>query len=652
MTNSVILIAVAGALASSATWADIRLPSLVGDGMVLQRDTTVTVWGWADPGETVTVGFKDDKKKVRTSKAGLWQVRLGPFPAGGPYDMSLKGRNTIALRDILVGDVWLASGQSNMEFPLKRIDDFGGVENADRELATASHPTIRLFKVPRKAAVTPQQDVEATTWSVATPETVANFSAVAYLFGEELQQRYQVPIGLIESSWGGTVAEAWIGEEGLKRFPEFEPAINSLKGIDRRHAEAAYENYQQWNARHHQDDLGHIDGRAVWAGEDFDVSNWPTVGEPESTVNPELNGFDGTVWYRKEVILASAQASKNLTINLNEAGQHDETYFNGEKVGETEGWDTFRSYQVPGRLVKAGRNVIAVCMTGSQGYVGFFSEPAKMSLEVGGTTVPLSGTWSFQPGPGQNALPASKYAAFNANPNTATLLYNGMIAPLTRYSVKGAIWYQGESNADRPMQYRTLFPALIADWRRRWGYEFPFLYVQLAGFGPNRPEPAEYPWAELREAQSLALSLPHTGMATAVDVGDEHDVHPKNKQDVAHRLVLAAAHVVYGENLVSSGPVYQSMVVEGGRLRIKFSHVGSGILIKDKYGYLRGFEIAGDDARFRWAKAVKDGSDVIVWSEEVLHPAAVRYDWSNTPDGNLYNVEGLPAVPFRTDGPH
>jgi len=266
--------------------------------------------------------------------------------------------------------------------------------------------------------------------------------------------------------------------------------------------------------------------------------------------------------------------------------------------------------------------------------------------------ISLAGAWSYQPGPDLAALPGpSAYAKLQSDPNTATLLFNGMLAPLRPYRIKGVIWYQGESNADRPGQYRTLFPALINDWRSQWGYEVPFLFVQLAGFQPNKPEPAEYPWAELREAQGMTLSLAHTGMATAVDIGDEKDVHPRDKQDVAHRLVLAAAKTVYGENLVYSGPVYQSMMAEGNRIRIKFSQLGSGLLIKDKYGYVRGFEIAGSNGRFVWAQAVKDRDDVIVFNEAIRQPAAVRYDWSNTPDGNLFNKERLPALPFRTDSP-
>ena len=382
--------------------------------------------------------------------------------------MTVSGKNTVVLHDVLVGDVWLASGQSNMEFPLEGTGKWKtGVYNAETEISAANFPQVRLFQVHQRVGSTPAQDVDADGWVAATPETVGNFSAVAYLFGRELHQRYRIPVGLIEADWGGTLAEAWTSEAGLKAFPEL-----------------------------------------------------------------------------------------------------------------------------------------------------------------------------------QQSKPGS-------DPNRPTVLFNGMIDPLSHFRIKGVIWYQGEANAmdDRSAQYRRLFPALIEDWRSHWGYGVPFLFVQLAGYGHNELEPAEYSWADLREAQSMTLSLPDTGMATAIDIGDENDIHPKDKQDVAHRLVLAAAHVVYGDNVVYSGPTYQSMRIEGNHIRIKFSNIGSGLLIKDKYGYCRGFEIAAANGKFRWAQAQKEGDDVVVFNDAVSQPVAVRYDWSNTPDGSVYNKEGLPAPPFRTDAP-
>jgi sialate O-acetylesterase len=457
-------------LGPSIALGNVRLPALVGDNMVLQRDAPIAIWGWADSRETVHIRFHGQTLNTAADSAGRWKVSVGPFGAGGPYEMTIRAGNTLVIRNILIGDVWLASGQSNMEFPLAPDGVFSGVADADLEVARADFRDIRLFKLQRKFAAQPLDNAQA-EWLPVTPSSVRDFSAVAYLFGRELQQRYQVPIGLIQSTWSGTAAAPWISKESLKQFPEFQATLDSLH-----------------------------DGQGMEAG-------------------------------------------------------------------------------------------------------------------------------------------------------TATVLFNGMISPLTPYRLKGVIWYQGESDAmdHPPERYRALFPALIQDWRRQWGYDLPFLFVQLAGFGPNRSEPSEYPWASFREAQREALLLPHTGMATAVDVGEETNIHPRDKQDVAHRLALTAAKIVYGQRLVSSGPDFRSMRIERGRIRILFKDVGSGLLVKDEHGHIRGFEIAGADAKFVWAAAKLDGRDVLVSSETVPHPVAVRYDWRNTPDGNLYNKDGLPALPFRTD---
>jgi sialate O-acetylesterase len=573
--------------------------------------------------------------------------------------MVIVGKNKVTVHDVLIGDVWLASGQSNMEFTLGRgPDDYMvGVANMDQEVRDTAYPQLRLFKVHRKAGLKPADDAEADTWAVSTPETAANFSAVAYLFGREIHKRYHIPVGLIETSWGGTVAEAWISEGGLKSFPEFQQSIESLKHIDEKSATAEYDQYVKqkaaWDGQHAAEDRGRVDGHDIWAATDLNTSSWLTIVEPQTKAEEALKGFDGVVWFRKELDVPAEDARKDLSVHLAYAYKSDTTFFNGEKIGETQGGDKPKDYLVPGKLVKAGRNVIAVRIKGIDGFVGMYSDDAaKLNVEVAGEMISLAGPWSYEPGPDLAALPEpSAYAKLQSDPNKPMVLFNGMLAPLTPYRIKGAIWYQGEANADRPTQYRTLFPALIQDWRSHWGYELPFLFVQLAGFQPNKPEPTEYPWAELREAQRMALSLPATGMSTAVDIGDENDIHPRNKQDVAHRLVLAAAKVAYGENIVYSGPVYQSMQIEGNRARIKFSNLGSGLLLKDKYGYGRGFEIAGADGKFHWAQARQDAEDVVVFNSAITAPVAVRYDWSNTPDGNVFNKDGLPAVPFRTDSP-
>lgn len=655
-----VCLALVATLGCSSASSDVRLPRLIGDRMVLQRNEPVPVWGWADPGEKVQIDFHRTTSTVQADKKGKWSASLGPFPAGGPYQLKITGKNRIVLQDVLIGDVWLASGQSNMEWPVLSGSD--QVVNAEEEVAAAKFPNIRLFAVERNSALQTATDVATKGWQAVTPESVASFSAVAYFFGRELHQRHKVPIGLIESDWGGTTAEAWISKSALVEFEDFKPTLELLQEKSKAKYEAQLQQKHSWLEKHGLEDRGKVDGRYSWADPAFNAKDWPTVEfpRPVTAAGNDFDGFGGVVWFRKEILLPKEAAGCDLTLRLDQAMKDDTTFFNGEKIGETQGYAPPRNYSVPGNLVRAGRNVVTVRLVGmtdahSQ-YIGLFGPADKITAEACGTTVSLAGNWTYQPGPSLAGFPTidSTLKAIYRQDAPPTTLFNGMIHPLISYRIKGVIWYQGESNADnsrRATQYRTLFPALIQNWREQWGYDFPFLFVQLAGFGPNKPEPAEYSWAELREAQSMALALAHTGMATAIDIGDEKDIHPRNKLDVGRRLALVAAKVAYGEDIVHSGPTYQSMKVEGDRVRIKYSSVGSGLLIKDKYGYVQGFEIAGADGRFVWAHATPDEKDILVFNDSIRQPVAVRYAWTNTPDGNVFNEEGLPALPFRTDAP-
>jgi sialate O-acetylesterase len=625
--------------------ADVRLPKLVGDNMVLQQNTRLPLWGWAAPGEKVTVSFQGQKLSAKAGKDGKWTVTLSPVPAGGPYQMTIQGKNTIQIKDILVGEVWLASGQSNMEWRLS-----SNVNNFKQEIANADFPQIRLIDVNNAVAFRPLTEMESDGWKVCSPQTAGGFSAVAYFFARDLHQRYKVPIGLVTSEWGGTPAEAWTSGPALKAFPEFGKQVAEMEN-DKSDLTKQITEYnlkrEAWLKSVGDRDRGYMAGGKTWADADFDASAWKKMQLPSLWEDKNvLPDYDGVVWLRKELQVPADAAGKPITLHLASIDDTDSTSFNGRKVGSTTGYNVLRVYTVPGELVKAGRNVIAVRVVDTGGGGGIYGDEKELYASVGGKNIPLTGDWSYQAAVDVTDMPKAPFTS--ALQNSPATLFNAMIAPLIPYAIKGAIWYQGESNAGRA--YRTLFPAMIKDWRSRWGYDFPFLFVQLANYMKDKDQPADYEWAELREAQTMTLSLPNTGMAVTIDIGDPNDIHPLNKLDVGLRLAMAARKVAYGEkDAVYSGPTYASMTTEGGKVRVKFANTGSGLVVRDKYGYVRGFSVAGADKKFVWAKGYQDGNDLILYSDEVKNPVAVRYGWSNNPEGNIYNKEGLPAVPFRTD---
>ena len=492
---------------SFSAQADVQLPSVIGSNMVIQRDIAAPIWGWASPGEPISVSMGSLKLSTKADRTGAWMVKLAPQPAGGPFEVVIRGKNTVKLTNVMVGEVWVCSGQSNMEMRVCHVND------APNEVASALNRNIRLFQVTNDLAPDPQKDCEA-RWEDCRPSTVYLFSAAAYFFGRELQRELNVPVGLIHASWGGTTAETWMRLDALRSRPEFKSILD------------------------------------YWA---------PIL----QTKSPELLAY-----HRK-----------------------------------TREWEEDVHH-----VLYAGKPILPM-----------YVDPPKLPVAV-----------SFAP-----SVPA--------------WTYNGMIAPVVPFAIRGAIWYQGESNAGRAYQYRTLFPALIEDWRKAWGEgNIPFIFVQLANFGERRDLPGESAWAELREAQSMTLSVPNTALATAIDIGDGENIHPRNKQEVGRRLALGALHVAYGKDIVYSGPVYRSMTVKDGKIRLQFTNVGGGMIPKDGKP-LSGFAIAGSDKNFVWAKASIEGDEVVVWSDAVSQPAAVRYAWADNPECSLFNKEGLPALPFRTD---
>jgi sialate O-acetylesterase len=622
--------------------------------MVLQRDSLVPIWGWTEPGGKVAVkvtGFSTQAASVKSSARvtaddrGKWVAKLGPLPTGGPCELEITGPERVTLKNVMVGDVWLCSGQSNMEWYMSRT------KNAEQEIAAADHPNIRLFLVPRRPSLTPQAEVDS-KWQVCTPRTAEGFSAVAYFFGRHLNQEVKVPIGLIETAWSGTRCEAWTSAEAVEQMEDFAPAIAVLREHNtdpERGAGLFRQEMQKW---WQTNDLGSAEGQR-WERPEFRPQGWKSMKLPQLWEAGGLADFDGIVWFLKEIELPGDWAGKDLTLSLGPIDERDTTWFNGAQVGAMDVWNQPRNYKVPGRLVKTGRNVIAVRVVDTGGGGGIYGEPGLMWLTVAddatGKRVSLAGEWQYrETTPIGNLTPAPP--EITDGPHYPSVLFNGMLRPVIPFAIKGVIWYQGEANATRGRQYRRLLPTMIRDWRARFGVgEFPFLIVQLANFMEVQPEPSDPPWAHLREAQLLtALHVPNCGLAVTIDIGETNDIHPRNKQDVGHRLALAARGVAYGQEIVYSGPVYRSMTTDGRKARLTFDHVGSGLIARGG-GPLKGFAIAGADMKFVWAEAEIDGDTVLVWSDRTKTPVAVRYAWANNPVCNLYNKEGLPASPFRTD---
>ena len=658
----VFLLTLGFCLIAPAQWArgEVRTPSIIGDNMVLQQGRKVGFWGTASRGERVTVRMAGRAARAVADGRGRWEAFLGPLKAGGPHVLTVTGGNTLTFRNVLVGEVWVCSGQSNMEWPLAQAE--GGHEAA----AEARHPEIRLFTVEKRTAPEPLEDVRG-RWVVATPEQALRFSAVGYYFGRELHRRLRVPVGLIHTSWGGTPAESWTSRVALAARPEFRPILeryeNELRDLPRLRQEHARK-MAEWERQYAVPDAGNKGEALGYADPARDAEGWRKMRLPQQWEAAGLN-LDGVIWFRREVEVPPAWAGRGLVLSLGPIDDFDTTYFNGERVGATGGetpnaYTRPRRYKVPGALVRPGRNVVAVRVYDRMGGGGFGGggEAGAMSLApegaAGGGALSLEGEWGYKPEAVVESKPLD-YSGYPGprpgpeNPNNPTVLYNAMVAPLTPFAIRGAIWYQGESNAGRAYQYRTLFPAMIRDWRARWGSgDFPFYFVQLANWRARKDEPSESDWAELREAQFLTMrGVPRTGMAVAVDIGEADDIHPRNKRDVGLRLARWALADAYGQRVVPSGPLYTSHAVEGDRIRVRFEHA-RGLKTSDGRPPA-GFAVAGIDRKFVWAEARVEGDSVVVWSPRVPQPVAVRYAWADNPEVNLYNAENLPASPFRTD---
>jgi sialate O-acetylesterase len=607
---------------------------------VLQQGAKVSVWGTADPGEVVTVEIAKQSVSTTAGADGRWLAHLAPLRAGGPFTLTISGTNKIVLGDILVGEVWVAGGQSNMERQLGLRAGQQPIDNWEKEVAAADHPQIRQFGVAQEKSLTPLATVEG-EWSVCTPEAVKDFTAVGYFFARDLQAARHVPVGLIHASWGGTPAEAWTSEAGLRPLPDFADTSEQLKMLiaDPVAAQRRYEaRLETWFIAN---DTGSAEGRS-WRDPALDAGAWKTMRLPtlwEDAGEPDLNGV---VWFRKTFDLPAGAANIAAELQLGMVDDIDTTWVNGVKVGATVGYNAVRKYALPVGVLKPGHNVVTVRVLDTGGGGGIWGDQ-KLQLAFKGKVplqpIDLSGPWRYRIGMNLQDAPPPP-TGVTGDVMTPTVLYNGMIAPLLPYAIRGVIWYQGEANLRRERQYRSLFPATIADWRRAWGQELPFLFVQIAPFREMTPE--------LREAQLMAWQhTPKTAMVVTTDCGDANDIHPPRKQPVGERLALAARALAYGERIEYSGPVFQSLKVIGVNAALRFSHVGGGLVAKG--GPLKGFTIAGADKVFHPARAKIRGKIVVVTSEAVPNPVAVRYGWANVPEGNLFNKADLPASPFRTD---
>ncbi len=629
-------------LLASLTYANIRLPKILADNMVLQRNKPITIWGWADANEKIVAQFKKQTKATKADKSGTWKVVFESEPEGGPFQLVLKGKNTITLNSILIGEVWVCSGQSNMEWPLRLAN------NADEEIALANYPVIRHFTVKKNISIKPEDDVKDGDWKTCNPENAGDFTAVGYFFARELYSKLNVPIGIINTSWGGTHSETWTSRVAFEGSSEFKDMIANMPALDldalrKFKIDKLYKKLKDLNIT-----LPATGEAERWKDFSFDDNQWPVMKLPTWWESMGLEELDGKVWFRKTINIRAEDAGKEAVIELGQINDSDESFVNGHMIGSTKSKaDDKRKYTIPAGLLKEGSNVIAIRVEDIGNVGGIYGEASNLKLTTNANKIiPLAGDWKYY-------VESVVFDNQAINPNSyPTLLFNGMLNPILNYSIAGALWYQGESNAGRAFQYRSALPLMITDWRQHFKQgDFPFYIVQLASFNAaNGNSEKGSSWAELREAQTMTLALPNTGMAVTTDIGEAKDIHPRNKQDVGKRLAAIAFNKVYGQNNVYCGPAYQSMNVEGNKVRLSFTHVGSGLLIKDKYGYLKGFEVAGSDQKFFYAKAWIEGNEVVVAADAVANPVAVRFAWADNPeDANLFNKEGFPALPFRTD---
>ena len=622
--------------------AQIRLPKLIGDNMVLQRDQPVTVWGWASPKEKVRVSLKNRSYNAVASTDGAWKIQLPAQPAGSGFEMVLQGRNQIRIKNIAFGDVWLCSGQSNMVINMERVK-----ERFADDIASATYADIRNFFVQTLTNLNgPEKDFPGGEWKTANSKDVLTMGAVTYFFARDLYDQYKVPIGIINSSVGGTPIEAWISESGYKDFADIQKIIARNKDTT---YVRSFQGISTNNSSQSQVmDLGQIEH---WEKTSYQPQGWHNFNIPGYWEDQGVKDLNGVVWFRREFELPKEWTGKPVKLYMGRIVDADEMYVNGQKIGGTSYQYPPRRYEIAAGLLKAGKNTFVIRVTNQAGKGGFVPDKAYF-MTWGDQQIDLKGTWQYKVGEVYQPLRKGNFAGAQVLQNQPAALYNAMIAPVLPMKLKGFIWYQGESNMDNPEPYNKLMPALINDWRALWkNPEAPFLVVQLPNFQEVNYSPTESNLALIREAQNRALTLKNTAVTVTLDLGEWNDIHPMNKKDIGKRLALSARNLAYNEkNVIYRGPALKAQTIDSDKIILTFDHVAKGITSRDSES-LRWFSIADDDKKFVWATARIIGKDQIELSSELVKaPKYVRYGWQDNPEGvNFYNSEGLPASPFRTD---
>lgn len=626
-------------MAASNAQAEVRLATVFGDHMVLQREQPIRVWGRATPGRTLQVEFAGKKASAKVGADGRWAATLPALKAGGPHQLNVSGDGSAALKDVLIGDVWLLGGQSNMEWPLAYTD------TAAQEIASPQNAQLRHLRVPLRASLTPEADIAPAAWVVAEAGSVADFSAIGYHFARQMQAVQGVPIGLVNTAWGGSHLETWMRRELVQQDPALAAALKSFPANNddfvRQRRELVEGRVKAW-----QPALAWqgVDASGWSAAADIDA-DWPTLKAPGVWEGQGLADVDGIVWLRRKVELSAAQAASTAQLHLARVDDCDEVWLNGQKLGGRCGHDQPRRYDVPAGLLRAGANWIAVRVTDHGGGGGIYGDADALRLDTAAGAVSLAGPW--------RARVEKPHVAATPTANDApTLAHNGLIAPLQGLRFRGALWYQGESNTGRAAAYAGDFQKLITDWRTQFGQpQLPFFFVQLASYLPlQNNRPGQGGWAELRDAQSQALKLPHTGMAVAIDVGDAVDIHPRNKRALGHRLSQLALHDLGLRTAPATGPQLAKTEVRGAEVWLHFRNTAGGLRSAKAGEALRGFLLAGADRRFVAAQARIEGDAVVLSSPAVKSPQAARYAWVDNPsESNLTGADGLPAAPLRSD---